>query len=58
MLCGNKRGSKLVNNAQHWIDHLKLSPHPEGGYFRATYKAELTITQSALPSTFRGNRAA
>jgi hypothetical protein len=58
MLCGNKRGSKLDKNAQHWIDHLKLSPHPEGGYFRATYKAELTITQSALPSTFGGNRAA
>ena len=58
MLFGNKRGSKLDANAQHWIDHLKLSPHPEGGYFRATYKADLTITRSALPSTFGGNRAA
>src|ERR1700761_1914781 len=58
MLFGNKRGSKLDASAQHWIDHLKLSPHPEGGYFRATYKADLTITRSALPSTFGGNRAA
>jgi uncharacterized protein len=58
MLCGNKRDSKLDKNAQYWIDHLKLSPHPEGGYFRATYKADLTITRSALPSTFGGNRAA
>jgi uncharacterized protein len=56
MLFGNKRGSKL--DAQYWIDHLRLSPHPEDGYFRATYKADLTIPHSALPSTFGGNRAA
>jgi uncharacterized protein len=58
MLCGNKRGNKLVENAQYWIDHLELSPHPEGGFYRATYKADLTIAGSALPSTFGGNRAA
>jgi len=45
-------------DARYWIDHLKLSPHPEGGYFRATYKADLTIPHSALPSPFGGNRAA
>jgi predicted cupin superfamily sugar epimerase len=56
MLCGNMRGSDL--DARYWIDHLELSPHPEGGYFRATYKADLTIPHSALPSTFNGNRAA
>ena len=58
MLFGNKRASKLDKNAQYWIDHLKLSPHPEGGYFRATYKADLTIARGALSSTFGGNRAA
>jgi predicted cupin superfamily sugar epimerase len=56
MLCGNGQDSKL--NAQYWIDHLQLRPHPEGGYYRATYKAELMIAQSALPSTFHGERAA
>jgi predicted cupin superfamily sugar epimerase len=56
MLCGNKQDSKL--NAQYWIDRLELSPHPEGGYYRATYKADLTIAHGALPSTFGGNRAA
>jgi uncharacterized protein len=45
-------------DAQYWIDHLELSPHPEGGYFRATYKADLTIPHGALPSTFGGDRAA
>jgi uncharacterized protein len=56
MLCANKRDSRL--NAQYWIDQLALSPHPEGGYFRATYKADLTIPHGALPSTFGGDRAA
>jgi predicted cupin superfamily sugar epimerase len=44
--------------AQYWIDELKLEPHPEGGFFRQTYRAPLVIEQSALPSTFRGPRSA
>jgi predicted cupin superfamily sugar epimerase len=56
MLCGNMQGSEL--DAQYWIDRLELSPHPEGGYFQATYKAELIIPHGALPSTFGGDRAA
>ncbi len=26
--------------AQYWIEHLQLQPHPEGGYYRETYRAE------------------
>src|SRR5205085_12156940 len=44
--------------AQYWIAQLKLQPHPEGGFFRQTYRAPLVIEQSALPSTFRGPRSA
>src|SRR5690242_16047142 len=44
--------------AQYWIDQLRLEPHPEGGFFRQTYRAPLVIEQSALPSTFRGPRSA
>ena len=58
MLCGNKQDSNLDESARYWIDHLELSPHPEGGYYRATYKAALTIAPSALPSRFGGDRAA
>jgi predicted cupin superfamily sugar epimerase len=57
-LCANRQDSKLDENAQYWIDHLELSPHPEGGYYRATYKADLRIVRSALPSTFHGDRSA
>jgi uncharacterized protein len=35
--------------ARHWIEHLNLQPHPEGGYYRETYRAQLTLPQSALP---------
>jgi hypothetical protein len=35
--------------AQHWIDRLHLQPHPEGGYFRETYRAPLMLPHSALP---------
>ena len=45
-------------NARYWVEQLGLSPHPEGGFYRVTYKADLTIAQSALPSAFHGDRSA
>jgi predicted cupin superfamily sugar epimerase len=48
----------LDKDAQYWINHLGLSPHPEGGYYRATYKADLTIVRDALPSSYHGDRSA
>ena len=48
----------MDKDAQHWINHLGLSPHPEGGYYRATYKSDLTIARSALPSSYQGDRSA
>jgi uncharacterized protein len=48
----------LDKNAQYWIEQLGLSPHPEGGYYRVTYKSDLTIAQSALPNSYQGDRSA
>jgi len=45
-------------NAECWIEKLQLEPHPEGGYFLQTYKADLTLAQAALPAGFTGARAA
>lgn len=39
------------------IDRLKLAPHPEGGYFRETYRAAETIEATALPQRFGGERS-
>ena len=44
--------------AQYWIEKLQLDPHPEGGYFRQTYRADMVIAQDALPAGFEGARAA
>jgi uncharacterized protein len=48
----------LEKNPQYWINHLGLSPHPEGGYYLVTYKSDLTIARSALPSSYHGDRSA
>jgi predicted cupin superfamily sugar epimerase len=40
---------------QYWIEKLRLEPHPEGGFFRQTYRSELSIDR--LPG-FIGPRAA
>ncbi len=44
-------------NAEDWIAHLALEPHPEGGHYRQTYRAPLILPQSALPN-HSGDRAA
>ena len=45
-------------SAKYWIETLQLDPHPEGGYFRQTYRADMVIAQAALPAGFAGARAA
>jgi uncharacterized protein len=45
-------------DAQYWIDQLKLKPHPEGGFFRESYRSSVVIPEPALPATFRGPRTA
>jgi uncharacterized protein len=41
-----------------WARQLDLAPHPEGGWFRETWRSELTIPQSVLPSDYTGSRSA
>ncbi len=44
-------------DAEYWIEKLGLEPHPEGGYFRQTYKADMVVAKEALPAGFVGDRA-
>jgi uncharacterized protein len=48
----------MKRDAKYWIEKLRLEQHPEGGYFRQTYKAELALGRESLPSEFAGARAA
>lgn len=45
-------------DATYWVRRLKLEPHPEGGYYRQTYRSDEIISQAALPEGFTGPRAA
>lgn len=42
--------------ADDWIKELQLKKHPEGGYFRETYRSDESIPQNALPSRYKGGR--
>jgi predicted cupin superfamily sugar epimerase len=46
----------MTKDAKYWIDTLGLIPHPEGGYYRETYRSGLTIPREALPPQFTGPR--
>jgi len=41
-----------------WVTALDLQPHPEGGWFRETWRSELTTPASALPADYAGPRNA
>lgn len=42
--------------AQFWIERLGLERHPEGGFFRETYRSEGMIPESALHGNRKGPR--
>ncbi len=41
---------------QRWVERLNLIPHPEGGYFRETYRSAESIPAGALPERYAGAR--
>ena len=47
----------MTKDAAYWIEKLSLEAHPEGGYYRQTYRADLVLTKAALPREFTGPRA-
>ncbi|MGA2901607.1 MAG: cupin domain-containing protein [Candidatus Acidiferrales bacterium] len=48
----------MTKDANYWIKKLKLEPHPEGGFYRQTYKADQVLPHESLPPNFTGPRAA
>jgi hypothetical protein len=48
----------MIKDAAYWIEKLALEPHPEGGFYRQTYRADLLLSKEALPSNFKGPRHA
>ncbi len=46
----------MNKEAQQWIDKLGLHDHPEGGYFKETYRSHEKIPQRDLPANYQGDR--
>jgi uncharacterized protein len=40
------------------IERLQLQPHPEGGFYRETWRSDLCLPQSILPAEYTGDRSA
>ena len=51
----NKQES--ARDVRQLIDGLALEPHPEGGWYRETYRAAESIAATALPARFSGARS-
>src|ERR1700735_3062695 len=47
----------MTKDAAYWITKLELKAHPEGGYYRQTYRADLVLARQSLPPEFRGARS-
>ena len=41
-----------------WVRRLDLAPHPEGGWFRETWRSELVLDSQAIPADYGGPRHA
>jgi predicted cupin superfamily sugar epimerase len=46
-----------MKESAYWIRELGLVPHPEGGWFRETYRSSETIPVAGLPQRFGGERS-
>ncbi len=47
---------KINEEVQRLIEHLKLQPHPEGGYYAEIYRSQGLIPALALADTHSGYR--
>lgn len=45
-----------MHSEEYWIRHLNLLPHPEGGFYRETYRSKEIIPRDGLPARFPAPR--
>lgn len=46
-----------MTDTEMLVRHLQLLPHPEGGYYKETYRSAGEIPTEALPAGFEGGRS-
>ena len=47
-----------MKNADYWIKHLNLIPHPEGGHYKETYKSQIFLSKGDLNNCVTTRRSA
>ncbi len=47
---------RMMNIVAEFVEHYKLLPHPEGGYYKETYRSNTVIEKESLPEEFSGKR--
>lgn len=45
-----------MHPSEYWIENLKLKVHPEGGFYKETYRSSELINICGLPSRFASSR--
>lgn len=46
-----------MKTPEYWIRHLELLPHPEGGFYKETYRASESASAAELPDRFGAARS-
>ena len=46
----------MKNSMKYLVEKLELEPHPEGGYFKETYRSSGEIEEGHLPPGYEGKR--
>lgn len=47
---------KIMDTVKQLIEQYNLQPHPEGGWYKETYRSSEQVTRAALPARFTGSR--
>ncbi len=55
--CVSLREISNMKNKEYWINNLELLPHPEGGYYKETYRSALNLDLENLDPKWRGKRS-
>lgn len=45
-----------MNNSSYWKEKLNMNVHPEGGFFKETYRSDESVHSKHLPERFTGDR--
>ncbi|MBX2897163.1 MAG: cupin domain-containing protein [Cyclobacteriaceae bacterium] len=45
-----------MHPVEFWIEHLSLLPHPEGGFYKETYRSPEELDHRQLPPRYKGAR--